>query len=145
MSWPESLQKDSDDPKDVSEFRIIHQLFKTIGPGLSFQDIVYMSGALYDEYITGVIYTQEVFTRQPLAAIQILEQEEYTRYSKEREHMELFANLKVHEHIPGMTWSEFKKLTPDMTEVVLEIAKRASAKENAAGGELKKKLDEVLK
>lgn len=145
LDWPYSLMEDPDSPDEEARRRnyvVVDYIFKELDASIKKpEEILYFAGLIYDEYISGIPRTAEVFLKEPMIGIAMLKEESYFRVSKEREHMELFATYRVAEHFPGMTWETFLTLSPDQTEAVLEIAKKAAtaklAAENKAANALK--------
>lgn len=109
---------------DRKEFSIIHRILAETEPTTDKEFVMFASNLIYDEYLTGRRVDETFMRNNPLFSVRRLPQERFGPHCRERELLELFATLKVATHVPGMTWSEFSKLTPDRTEWVLDIAKR---------------------
>ena len=153
MYWPKMLQpneksveigSDLYDPTQPDSYYIVRKLFEFVQKTDDKQEIVYSCNLLYDEVISGKLLTKEFFRERPLYGVRMLEQERYTPYDKEREDLEIFASLKVGKHIPGMTWSEFKKLTPVEADVVLDIARRSEKNEAQSEASSVSKMEQLF-
>ena len=153
MYWPRMLQpneksveigSDLYDPSQPDTYYIVRKLFEFVQKSEDKQEIAYSCNLWYDEIISGKLLTKEFFRERPLYGVRMLDQERMFPYDKEREDLELFASLKVGKHIPGMTWSEFKKLTPAEADVVLDIARRNEKNEARSEAASLNKMEQLF-
>lgn len=131
LYWPPSLSGDTGKvlvtPECFRPNSIIQKLFEEVpyNPKHSPADIEFLCGLVYDDEMGGPDYkfSDKTLLEKPLHGIQVLPTEASALYSGERHQMQIFAEAKVNERIPGMTWEAFKKLDPMQTEMVFEIAR----------------------
>lgn len=126
MNFPPSLTQSDDGMAFVKHaFSVIEQQKP--------DDIKLSLSMLYDEFMGLTTYTAASFAEMPLQSVRQWPQETYSSVSKERERMALFVELEISESFGGMSWHEFCSLTPEQTEMLLEVVQTHKLKKAAAG------------
>lgn len=104
-------------------------------PTLKGDEAKFMLDMLYDEFMSLTQYTIDGLANSPLMPLRQWDQEEYGAVSREKERMQLYVQMRVAEHFPGMNWREFNRLTPEQTEWVLQLVSKESSSQSKADRE----------